>query len=158
MDESFIPVSSLPADSISWSGLASRYTEDFVAGRSLMIDDLEAFELLAPNAKEAKQFLSHHIREMQNQVVPEIEQLTCVVTKRSAQTDHAWASIAAFGRMPLETISQLPMLGETEQPRYRPPSNHGTAGSSAKYNCPLDENNQPTLSEYLRYRCVTLYR
>jgi len=63
-------------------------------------------------------------------------------------------SLVAFGRQPLETLSQFTSLSESDQvgERWKVPTGQNAMGAS-RYNYPLDESTaEPSLAEYLRYR------
>lgn len=112
---------------------------------AVLIDDLEMLELIAPSPVEARKFMARamsllHISNSR------------VVSDSSADT---LCSIIAFGRHPRDLRSQLPSLGDTASNGADNSERHyigSTGAADISASTPLDDNMQPVLTEYLRYR------
>jgi hypothetical protein len=104
----------------------------------LLVDDVDALELLAPNARAARRFMARAIELLQ---------------PSTTEGAHACLhQLVAFGRHPIDYISDLSGLNSTS-------GNSGIAhsaeasGGMLSARAPLSEIDQePAICEYLRYR------
>ena len=105
----------------------------------LMIDDLEMLELLAPSLSEARRFV--------NRALSYLDECNYHGKKGSLELQ----SLIAYGRSPLETLSQYSQLNSPAYPSTGDMDRQEIA-LDLMANRPLDEDQCPSLTEYLRYK------
>jgi hypothetical protein len=124
------------------------------AGYMLMIDDLEAFEVLADSIPSARNFLSEALSIMDQSSETDVQ--------AEQGQDGCIHGMICFGRHPIETKMQLPSMTDffvVQHDATTQMAMNGGSGSSAQHlaHTPLHGNGQPKLSEYMRYRAdITL--
>jgi hypothetical protein len=101
---------------------------------ALMVDDLEAFELLASSFSAGRQFISRSIELVDQNSLEPVDDSTVSRT--------GIFSLVCFGRQPAESKMQLPSITD-----FFVVHNDSDSAFQA-----LHGNGQPRLSEYLRYR------
>jgi hypothetical protein len=131
---------SAPQNTYTWDQIVA-WQDQFQnnsEGIALLVDDVDALELLAPNARAARRFMARAIELMQ--------------PSASEGAHGGLHQLVAFGRHPIEYIADLSGLNNTS-------GNSGIAhstevnGGMLSARAPLSEFDQePALCEYLRYR------
>jgi hypothetical protein len=110
--------------------------QDNCEGIALLVDDVDALELLAPTARAARRFMARAIELLQ-----------------PSATEGAHGGLhqlVAFGRHPVEYIADLSGLNNVSGSSGITLSSEASGGILS---APLSETDQePTLCEYLRYR------
>jgi hypothetical protein len=112
--------------------------QDNCEGIALLVDDVDALELLAPTARAARRFMARAIELLQTS---------------TTEGEHGGLhQLVAFGRHPVEYIADLSGLNNTSRSSGMTLSTEASGGMlSAR--APLSEIDQePALCEYLRYR------
>ena len=127
--------------------LTAKPTEPIV----FMVDDVDMLELVAPSAQTARRFL---VRSLDYLRTSSVEQ------NREGDTA-ALHSVVVFGRHPQETMAQLSSLGATALLLSNTGGQSGGAtgssstGQGSRAPVSEEDDGQPALVEFLRYRLVS---
>lgn len=140
---------------------------DAVKKHLLFVDDLEAFELIAPSPAAARQYLAR--------VISALHYAASASTRGDSNSSKSsWVGLVAYGRHPLQLVPRLLSLGDSIYNGESVGGAINTFGSSLVVNSinsnartaslqanilshhmPLQSTTnggEPALSEYLRYR------